>query len=275
MIIGQQNNRFLKRVNPEILRAKADGGESYNNAYLQRTMRSIVDAGIYTNLKTWISSELSKPNGTEISKSYDLKNNTDFSQSTAADQPLRDNGFSFDGISDYMIADNATDLNPISTMTFCMWAKVNDLSTSDAYLFGTFNDGNNTGIQAQGILVSGTLNLSPYFFFRTDSRQALAGGVVNGGYNDSEFHFFVMSYQSPSTLTFHVDGELKSTTYRFSFSQTAPSSWQYTFPIGARDVRGVVGGYTNSVIDDWMYFDKVLTTAEQLQIYNATKDKYI
>ena len=118
------NNRFLKRVNPEIVRAKDDSGSSLNHPEIQKLMRQMVDLGIADNLKLWVHSGLVKTrtsgSDTFVTKVYDISGNeNDGVQATEANQPeLKEKGL------EYVLANSlnaGTGLSMTNNISVCGW----------------------------------------------------------------------------------------------------------------------------------------------------------
>ena len=276
------NNRFLKRVNPEIVRAKDDSGSSLNHPEIQKLMRQMVDLDIADNLKLWVHNGLVKTrtsgSDTFVSKAYDISGEeNDAVQATNDNQPeLVSDGMEFDGSDDYLDcgADGSFDIS--SQITVLGWVKAafsvfqvvaakQDFSAAPKrgwYLRKGYSG--NTGFHVAVIdVVGGNIVFKGY--------ESLINVFDNNDYHHIGFTF------SPNSLKLFHNGSEDTDANKRSDDEVNSININ-------SDIEVLIGAYYgtssqldrhyNGTLNDIRIFNKALSATEISAIFNATKGFY-
>ena len=260
------NNRFLQRVNPEIVRARTDAGTSLvsDHAVIQPLMRQMVDLGIADNLKVWVHSGLvdTRTSGSDlfIPKAYDISGEeNDAVQATNDNQPkLVSDGMEFPA-SNYLLQtsyDNGTELS--SPFTATLWINTLYTSATEAFIIRSWDAGSNNRCWA--ILVSS----SQLSIAHSNDGLPRAGnivgdlGIISGvgwthialTYNNSRF----FPYINASPIDDYDVGALHNP------GTNAP------LQIGALRYEGF--------LNDARFFNTPISSTQIASIYNSTKGYY-
>jgi len=260
------NNRFLKRVNPEIVRAKDDSGSSLEHPEIQQLMRQMVDLGIADNLKLWVHNGLVKTrtSGSDlyVPKAYDISGEeNDAVQETEANQPeLVSNGMEFDGSNDMMSPGSVFDPGT-GPLTIVVWIRIFTFS-GYKQIFGNRNSTTNPRVWL------GTSNESirgPAFIWRTID----IGGSSAASYGDvgtplDEWYFVSVTRNGTSNTLRLNDGSRAGGT-NGGGSVTSGEIWRMM-------QRGNV--HQDGVIGELRLFDQEISSDDEIAIYNQTKSKY-
>ena len=269
------NNRFLQRVNPEIVRARTDAGASLvsDHAVIQPLMRQMVDLGIADNLKLWVHSGLvnTRTSGSDlfVPKAYDISGEeNDAAQTTPANQPkLVDHGFELTSANSHNLQiTNADSLNssaatiilwayPASIVTFPRLVSHFDATNSARQRFDIYHHSNNNQIRFRFGDTNGVLNDNNFF----DISQ------VNYLQN---WHHLAVTIDT-RVIIYHNGQEVhnEAIAHGIDSISTAPT------PL-------MIGGYINfarffnGTINDVRYLDSVISATQITSIYNATKGYY-
>ena len=158
----------------------------------------------------------------------------------------------------------------VNDYTFVCWYKFDNTGQQNENIYGGGFNGRTSFYMSPSVTSEshGVLNYSD------------AGGTnafsttADHGANDGNWHMRAFTTTGPdvgvTTTKFYVDGVLK---------QTGTSNSEHDNPDGDGLMRwgSWTGGYGNMEGDmnHFMYYEKVLTDAEILQIYNATKKRYL
>lgn len=264
------NNRFLRRVNPQITRALADSGSSLNHSEIQQLMRQMVDLGIADNLKLWVHSGLVKTRtaGAEtfIAKAYGISsNNFDAAQTTEANQPkLVSDGMEFDGSGDFLLIPHDAALNYITPFTLCTWCKFKTLptgTTTNNTLLGkgTATSGSG-GYDFKVDFISGVYSLNLVKYFVADQRVNIASLSVN------TWCHFVAAAQS-DRVKYYVNGSHVGDSLNATPAQTNIKDFEIArFRDGSKTTHGAQ--------NDIRIYNSTLAASQIAAIYNATKAKY-
>lgn len=286
-MIRLENNRFLQPVNSQINRAKNDSGVIDNHTRVQKFARTIVDLGLWGNLKLWIHNDLTKKrqSGSDFfcEKSYDNSKSTqnhDGSQTDTTRQPrIITDALVFDGVNDFLNYGKNSELVVTGNFTYSLWIKTTANYVNDGnYFLGTVNTGSAFLMQAGIATFAVNGNYSPYFFIRSNPLlKNLNGGVINGNLNDGVWHHVVISVQPYSNIiTFIIDGEIKTTNY-INTNQVQPTNnfnVEFDYYLGARNLRGTADKFTNCQINDFQFYNINLNESQGNKIFNDTKSSY-
>ena len=280
MIIGQQNNRFLQRVNPELARAKADGGSSNDHPEIQRLMRQMVDMGIADDLKLWVHSGLVKErvSGADVfaEKGYDISGfENDGLQATTSEQPQLNDGLLFDGTNDWLNHGNDNSLRNLDDdVSWSIWFNAAGAGTNRT-IFSKWFANNNERTWMLRLQANGT------FSFWISSNGTLGSGsfgrwISIPSYDDSSWHYLTVNYLSANTpsCSMFVDGVDVSIDVISSHSGSIFRS-SAEISMGTQSQTSASRqNFWNGNMDDWRIM-KALTLSQHTEIYNGTKDNYI
>lgn len=158
--------------------------------------------------------------------------------------------FYFDGVDDYMVYEG--DINE-DVMTFSIWTKGSNITT-------------NCIIDLDDINLTNDLNQELLFFNGVSNDQFAIQSELSGTYeltgnssyviNENIWYYITFTYNS-GTYNLYINNVLISTT-------TDPSA-----DLGAFDF------FFNGYIGELFFYDRVLTSQELTDNYNATKERYI
>ena len=268
------NNRFLKRVNPEIVRAKDDSGSSLNHPEIQKLMRQMVDLGIADNLKLWVHNGLVKTrtSGSDlyVPKAYDISGEeNDAVQATEAKQPkLVSDGMEFDGLNDRLTISDDASLQITGAMTIMAWVYyIGGTTTSSQAIIGKYGTGGYRGY----LLFVNPDDGSKDARFIIASNSSTVRAVVSDE-NSLPFNqwFLLTGVYVPSTsLTVYIN------TTAYENTTSIPSS-QYSNNGLPLDLSWFdsTGRYVKQNLNDIRIFNSALTSTQISAIFNATKGFY-
>ena len=155
------------------------------------------------------------------------------------------NGLVFDGVDDYVSTEDDSSFNLIQEFSVSCWIKTNE--GTDNYIF-TKNNGNSLYLRVSASKVK---------FWISTSSAVWTTGTKN--VDDNEWHHIVVMRRGDLKLIY-VDGLEDASAAATGNNSTGGA---IGFRIGCRDVN-----YFQGIIDDFRVFDKALTPAEVLALYN-------
>ncbi|MBI4119904.1 MAG: LamG domain-containing protein, partial [Parcubacteria group bacterium] len=175
---------------------------------------------------------------------------------------------SFDGSNDYVNVGTPSVLSITSNLTISLWFKISSLTVANnPHLAGKGYNGTNTaygfGFNQLGIGPSnntGALSIATY------------NGVANGAYTSRVFSSsdnnwtHAVAVWDGSQWRLYVNGVQDTNTQG---TQTAPYSSTAKFYIGAQDSNGSNIRFFNGLIDEVRIYNRALSAAEVLQLYNS------
>ncbi|HUX35523.1 MAG TPA: LamG domain-containing protein, partial [Candidatus Paceibacterota bacterium] len=174
----------------------------------------------------------------------------------------------FNGSNDWVNAGNGADLNPTSAMTISTWVKFTNLNRETiASKWGASGNSDYSWLLFANMWSSGEVN----FLTSSDgtgytNARSSAGAVATG-----VWYYIAGVYSGANTTaTLYINGA-------FAGSSTAPSSLKVSttsLSIGADHDNGVgepAYRLFNGLIDDVRIYNRALSAAEIMSLYNATK----
>ena len=167
-------------------------------------------------------------------------------------------GFSLDGVNDYVNLGNNFDNDGSQAMTFSFWCKLNN-TTSNRSIFAKYNGGQ--------VFYGLTLQSDSTFLFviqQTYPSNMLRVATIET-FNTSTWYNVVISYdgsKSSSGVKIYING-IEATYNIVSDNFTGNSSNSGTFKIG------YTFGYTSGIIDEFAIWNRELTASEVTQLYNS------
>jgi len=172
------------------------------------------------------------------------------------------NGFSLDGVNDYVDFGNTFDFDGSTAFTFSFWMNLSNLT--DKTIIGKWNSANYGYLF---FLISGKLRIA---LSNNVSTNLLRVDTVNS--LTTGFKHIVISYdgsKNVSGLTVKIDNNLQSLT-TLNNTLTGSISTTDSFRISPN----VVGlNYMVGIIDELAIWNRVLTSTEVTEIYNAGAGK--
>ena len=195
---------------------------------------------------------------------------------------------SFDGTNDYLAVPDSNLLDLGANFTISAWIKLNDLSTAYHSIFNSLNlNGSNTygvalmwfrdnivGVNAKSLMIQYGMNAAAWNVYSSDTNTV----------NDLNIHHVVVSVSAANTnnptISFYLDGVLKTTTW---WGQSTKTAISYSSDISAIRIAHVYtpanASYYNTFANVNVYnlqvYKKALSTAEVLQNYNANRGRYL
>jgi hypothetical protein len=179
---------------------------------------------------------------------------------------------SFDGLDDYINIGTMGDFGSnINNVTIAAWVKIPP--DGWCYLCGTQNIDSPTCLvtglnqKSNGTYLPGALRL----FTRDDNGQRISAGAdFNTGVADNSWHLVIVILQKSLTVVFfYVDNVQKTTTYVTQQSGTNYSNFQYPMLLGANNNRGTPNGHLEGLLDNFVIFDKALSSDERSFLWNG------
>ena len=268
------NNRFLKRVNPEIVRAKDDSGSSLNHPEIQKLMRQMVDLDIADNLKLWVHNGLVKTrtsgSDTFVSKAYDISGEeNDGVQATEASQhKLASDSFKMvapsSGRVGYPITDNA-DIRFVNNFSISIWIKNDTIpTTSNTYFISDWDTPNNNRRWA----LMHPANLQYFRFFGSPDGSSVNNynHATNFDSSNGSWTHYVISIGSDN-LTWYINGS-------FSREFLEQSNIPFNSYSGSQITIGRSGFQHDMYINDIRIYNKALSATEVSAIHNQSKGFY-
>ena len=210
---------------------------------------------------------------------YDLGENSN--NGTLTNGPTFDSGsiesLVFDGVDDYVstnfVFDGYTDFS------ISIWLKTS--STTRGTVFGSYSGGTgNTNALAVEVNRGATIpeTGSVFIFARkgTGSVDNIIAYVSGLNINDNTWHNIVWCVDaSTATNTFYMDGVSKTVSITTNnFSSNAFGTFEFEQWIGSLNNEGTAGIFFDGNISNVLVYDKVLSSTEVLQNYNAQKDRF-
>jgi len=187
-----------------------------------------------------------------------------------------DNAVAFNGTDQHMGIPNsqvASLGSSLHNVTFEAIFSTTD--TSESNLFGTFNDGSTTAVQFLMNRSDGTHR----FALRANNGDDLRADInstllpANG-----EFHHLMIAVDLSQSdqndrVKIYVNGANANADLSYGSGILNENStfadFDHTFAVGARDLRGVIDNHLNSVIDEFVIYDKTLTAEDAANHYAA------
>ena len=258
MIGSIANNRFLQRVNPEILRALNETGAA-------ASMRQMVDLDIAKNLVGWwhrdnVNTRVSGSD-TFVTSALDSSGGTNnATQATEANQPkLVSLGMDFDGSNDEIVIGN-TGISFSNEISICLWHKVNTIQ--NATLIMSF--------------------VSDYTLYRINIHLPWGDSNIywdcggNGSVNQYDRHIVAWD-AGYSDISFWVFQKNKTTgtmeIYRNGISIASTSGKTQDIP-NLNNLKFSASTRLSAVINDIRIYNKTLSATEIAAIDNQTKGYY-
>lgn len=150
---------------------------------------------------------------------------------------------------------------------------------NSGYLMGDFNNGASMGLNIAisstngGASASGKLN----FYVRDNAAVQVEYATTNAtNFNDGNWHHILFTFDNAASaprMHIYVDGVDIPLTV--NGTSTGPLStnllnWGYPLTIGARNVRGVIGGFVPATVDDLRIWTRTVTPVEARRLYTET-----
>ena len=174
-----------------------------------------------------------------------------------------------------------------NTLRYTTWFSDVDVSRVNSYTFISWFNFDNTGQPSQNIYGGGFNGTTSFYMSPGGSSESHgylaysdAGGannfsnISNYGANDGNWHMRAYTITGPDvgvqTGKFYVDGVLKATGNSNSSHDNPDGSGRMTWGSWT-STYGNMSGYLNL----YMYYERVLTDDEILQVYNATKTRFV
>ena len=273
------NNRFLQRVNPEIVRARTDAGASLvsDHAVIQPLMRQMVDLGIADSLKLWVHSGLvdTRTSGSDlfVPKVYDIsgEENDGTAPATENEPKLVADGMIFNGSANRFDLGTGinSDLHGSSAISFSSWLKINNYAASGnvRFVFSMAVDGNN----ACYALIINTADIS----FGARSQFVDSFISISNAISDNEhIHVVTIADYTAKTLEIFLNGISVASGEDISFGSNtlvmlSPNSTRIGNAVSIN-----TGRYWDGYINDVRIFNTALSASQITSIYNATKGYY-
>ena len=195
---------------------------------------------------------------------------------------------SFDGTNDYLAVPDSNLLDLGANFTISAWIKLNDLSNAYHSIFNSLNlNGSNTygvalrwfrdnsvGVNAKSLMIQYGMNAAAWNVYSSDTNTV----------NDLNIHHVVVSVSAANTnnptISFYLDGVLKTTTW---WGQSTKTAISYSSDISAIRIAHVYtpanASYYNTFANINVYnlqvYKRALSSSEIKQNFDATKNKYI
>jgi hypothetical protein len=186
---------------------------------------------------------------------YDTSGNSYNSTLTNGPTYSNDNGgvIAFDGVDDYSVATVASITN---SSTVGIWIKSSSYNVKIPVSIASTNYGSGPNI---------------FFYLNTinwNTGDSQDNPFTNSSYPDSNWHYIVVTNDSSTNAKLYIDGVLIGTAaYRSTLSSGSNNFWLGRF--------GGDNNYTiNASIGASQLYNRVLSAAEVLQNYNATKGRF-
>lgn len=174
-----------------------------------------------------------------------------------------------------------------NTLRYPTWFSDVDAPRVNSYTFISWFNFDNTGQSTQNIYGGGFNGATSFYMSPGGSSESHgvlnysdAGGtnafstIGNHGGNDGNWHMRAYTTTGPDvgtqTTKFYLDGVLKQTGNSNSSHDNPDGSGRMTWGSWTA-TYGNLSGYLNL----YMYYERVLTDDEILQVYNATKSRFI
>lgn len=175
------------------------------------------------------------------------------------DMCMSDKCLMFDGSDDYVSIGDNDKLEAGTNFSISLWFTNLDTDTSENYLAGKYNSGNNAWLLGKSLLEAGDFG----FQVRTAAGVNATASVTSQQYNDGNWHH-VEGIKSGTTLYLYVDGNQVGSGTNASLTTTS----------GSADVY--IGSHTGTVpwkgrIDDVKIYPYARSAAQVKTDYNAGK----
>jgi len=167
-----------------------------------------------------------------------------------------------------------------SSITICSWFKTT--RTTRQVLVGAYSgyDATNSNAFAldlnRGSAVSEQDSI--YYFARigTGSSNSQNSYVTNTSLSDGDWHFVAVTHDLPTgTVVINFDGTDYSVTDTSSTSSGPWGSFQFDPMIGALNNQGTAGVFFDGQVSCLSIYNRVLSSTEITQNYNALKNRFI
>lgn len=185
--------------------------------------------------------------------------------------------FDFDGTNDYASSTSLPKSFLSSTYTLALWVRSSSLS--DAAFFGAVDDGSSAVFQLQANNDRFDTNSSYYtrLYTRDDGGQVYSLDFYDTTVYDGNFNLIVMVVR-PATpsIDIYVNNVSQSETVDASGTPTTftPSSWDHSFSIGSRDLRGTQDLHFDCEVSKFYIYNKELTSSEITELWDNTKSEF-
>lgn len=225
---------------------------------------AVADTGLPSNTKLY-----NLVNDSPVSYFYNDQSTEAYQDVVAHNGTLVLRHNAFDGTNRDTTWRSDVNVTRVHHYTFISWFKFDNTGQQSENIYGGGFDGQTSFYMSpSGTSAShGVLNYS-------DAGSANAfSTTADHGANDGNWHMRAYTTTGPDvgvqTTKFYVDGVLK---------QTGTSNSSHDNPDGTRQMRwgSWTGGYGNMEgdLNHFIYYERVLTDAEILQVYNATRVRY-
>ena len=173
----------------------------------------------------------------------------------------------FDGVDDYVNLGTSINFSNYNTsgFTISFWVKVNSTIQTNKYLF---SKPNNAGTDNQFSVIYG-------YVANTYELYGGAGGVganqtirTNSQINVNDTNWHNLTYSVGTTTTGYLDSVIKFTNNYASLTYVSSTNNNYLTAFNAG------GFYLNSNISTMQLYNRILSSTEILQNYNATKTRF-
>ncbi|MBN2064854.1 MAG: immunoglobulin domain-containing protein [Sedimentisphaerales bacterium] len=141
----------------------------------------------------------------------------------------------------------------LDMFTYSFWVKPSAELVGEGRIFGTFNDGSNTGVQV-GVNGGGALKI----YLREEGNKSIDVSTAANAVPDEQWSHVAVTYNG-TTLCYFVDGV--RVLERNVSTLTNFANWQYPLFVLAKNLRGVVNENYRGGLDD-------------LRIYNYSMDEF-
>lgn len=169
------------------------------------------------------------------------------------------NGFSLDGVNDYVLANTTTSLNTSQAHSYSLWIKPTTVNTYSMYISTIINVSDGVSIGHDN---AGNLGL----FMGWINIQNLSGYYLTA---NTMYHVVVVfkgTSFGANNLLFYVNGSLVATKYA---SITFNNYGKFT--IGCNGLLNA--GFYKGIIDEPAVWNRVLTASEVTELYNSGSGK--
>ncbi|MDA7757098.1 BspA family leucine-rich repeat surface protein, partial [Opitutales bacterium] len=192
--------------------------------------------------------------------------------------------YEFDGVDDFIDIGNLGDFaSKVGNSTISFWIKTTDLSTSWKSVLGIIDDTSGSDpvfkIELNRNMNDSTAPGHTLFYIRDDVGKFYGTFSNYNLYDDNWVHLtWVISNITNQSSLLYIDGTKTSWTGTVNGSSSNnpsafPQNWSQDFHLGASNNRGSTEAYANINLDDIRIYERPLSAAEVLALYNLEKPK--
>ncbi len=184
--------------------------------------------------------------------------------------------YEFDGINDYVNTNYAPDLTDIS-FSISVWFKSAQNIIDRDEIIGVITDtlSYDEDVTLRIDDTTDCANSGELLFYVRDTDSVLGDiGCSGTTYDDKNWHYAVLVFNDSEKIYLYVDGVEKNHTTITARSDGIKNFAGYPFYVGAINIRGTSTLHFNGTIDNVMIFNRSLTQAEIIALYNGTAGSY-